>query len=163
MMKKKVITSALGLVALVALGSAFSAPVNSIGQTTSKSDVLTTKQAKKSLAKTTSNKSAQTASTQSASTQAASSNSFDIMSIMSNVSMSQVKAAAVNQTKAASLIQSNSSLTAAQSQKIAKELFTNSKYNTLRTALASGNLLSAYSAYTKLSNDGTIAQLQAMI
>ena len=60
-------------------------------------------------------------------------------SVLGKKKMSQIMSAAKDQQKAASLIQSSSSLTKAQSQKAAQEIFSNSSYAGLRNSISDGN------------------------
>jgi len=74
--------------------------------------------------------------------------------------MSEIMAAAKSQKKTASLIEDSSSLTRAQSQKAAQEIFSNDEYSGLRKAINDGNWYQAYQQYQKLSNNGELNQLQ---
>lgn len=81
-------------------------------------------------------------------------------SVLGKKKMSQIMSAAKDQNKAASLIQDSSSLTQAQSQKAAQEIFSNDEYEGLRNAISSGNWYQAYQQYQKLNSNGDLTQLQ---
>ncbi|KRK75864.1 hypothetical protein FC67_GL000796 [Companilactobacillus alimentarius DSM 20249] len=81
-------------------------------------------------------------------------------SILGKKKMSEIMAAAKSQKKTASLIEDSSSLTRAQSQKAAQEIFSNDEYSGLRKAINDGNWYQAYQQYQKLSNNGELNQLQ---
>jgi len=84
-------------------------------------------------------------------------------SVLDKKKMSEIMASAKNQQKAATMIESSSSLSKEQSQKAAQEVFTNSDYNSLRSAISNGNWYQAYQQYQKLSDNGDITQLQQTI
>lgn len=81
-------------------------------------------------------------------------------SVLGKKKMKQLMSAADSQSQTASLIADSSSLSKEQSQKVAQEVFSNSQYDGLRTAISQGNWYQAYQQYQKLSNDGQINQLQ---
>lgn len=81
-------------------------------------------------------------------------------SVLGKKKMSQIMSAAKDQQQTATLIQDSSSLTPAQSQKAAQEIFSNDECNGLRTAISDGNWYQAYQQYQKLSESGAISQLQ---
>lgn len=81
---------------------------------------------------------------------------------MKNTKMSTVISAANNEDKAAQLIQQTSSLSAPEAQKVAHEIFTNSKYTPLRASLSSGNWVQVYQQYQILSKNGSLNDLKSL-
>lgn len=74
--------------------------------------------------------------------------------------MSDIMKAAENQNKAATELHNNTSLSSSESKKVAKEIFSNSKYDKLRQSVNDGDWYSAYSQYKSLSNNGSIDELK---
>lgn len=156
-------TSAVGLLTLILIGSAFTAPFNnSQSSATINKGVVSQKVAKKTAARVKAQstpkveKSETTAKTEAASTN----DSGSVFSKLTSISPAKIKSAAKSQSKAASLIQSETTLTQAQSQKAAQEIFTGSQYTALRSDLSSGNWLGAYGQYQQLSSNGSLKALQ---
>jgi len=81
-------------------------------------------------------------------------------SVLGKKKMSQIMSAASDQNQAANLIENSSSLSKAQSQTAAQEIFSNDAYSGLRSAISSGNWYQAYQQYQKLSSNGQLNQLQ---
>lgn len=172
--KKKVFSSSLGLLMIFLLGSAFVAPLNnSKSETTKHNDVVSSKIAKKTARTIKSIKEGQNKDDKDgksvevekpvvqAANQADSSD--DTLTKIKNLSPSKIKTAASSESKAAEMIQSQTNLSASQSQKAASELFSDSKFSNLRSDINSGNWIGAYAQYQKLSHDGSIKELQASL
>lgn len=170
--KKKVFSSSIGLLVLFLMASAFAAPLTNSKSETTHNDVVSKKVAKKT-AKQLNKKSTKKSSkvtiekpatnnneAQKPATQAASSNSGSYLSKISSISPSKIKSAAEDESQAAQLIQTETGMSSAKSQQAATELFSNSKYTDLRNDITSGNWFGAYAQYQKLSNDGSLEQLQ---
>lgn len=82
---------------------------------------------------------------------------------LNKTKMSTIMKAANNQEEAAQLIEQSSDLSKSASEKAAKEIFTNDKYQGIRSALSNGDWVQTYQQYQKLSNDGSISQLKQSI
>lgn len=186
----KVYTSALGLLTVFLLGSAFTSPLGSSqSSTTSHNDVMTRKVAKRTLRQSFKMESkaaephrqdqkddsnvkvaAPKTETKTGNQETSNSNKSDdssdssgYLSKISSISPSKVKAAANDKTEAAQLIQSQTGMNQSQSQRAAQELFIDDKYSELREDLSNNNWLGAYQQYQKLSNDGSLKELQASL
>ncbi|AKP67731.1 hypothetical protein [Companilactobacillus ginsenosidimutans] len=160
---KKVTSAVLGILTLALLGTAFTAPLNdSFGSQMSNNDVVTRKNAKlsKPVKKPSKVKDVEVKAPQQAKTESASTSPASVLSKLGSISTSKVKSAAKDEAQAAQLIQTETGMTAAKSEAAAQVVFSNAKYSALRSDLSSGNWIGAYQQYSKLSSDGTIAQLQ---
>ncbi|MFD1417791.1 hypothetical protein [Companilactobacillus keshanensis] len=82
---------------------------------------------------------------------------------LKNTKMSDIMKSAGNQSKAAKTLNENTTLSSSDSKKVAKEVFSNSKYAGLRKSVGDGNWYSAYNQYRSLSNDGSITELKNSI
>lgn len=170
--KRKVFSSSLGLVTIFLLGSAFVAPLNnSKSETTKHNDVVSSKVAKRTAKTIKSIKNDKNKDSKKddkevkvekpvVQSTAKSDDSDDTLSKIRSLSPSKIKTAASNESKAAEMIQSQTGLSTAQSQKAASELFSDSKFSSLRNDINKGNWIGAYAQYQKLSHDGSIKQLQ---
>ena len=151
--KKKIIWSIiLGIVLLLVLAVVFFFPLNNTVRNITGNDTPTDQVVKSQLVKRVEAEKNGDASHDKKITEAA--------QALEATKMSTVMSAADNQKQAAQLIQDSSSLSKTQSQQTAKELFTNDKYATLRSDIASGDWYSAYNEYKKLSDDGAITALK---
>ncbi|WP_125715379.1 DUF4234 domain-containing protein [Companilactobacillus kedongensis] len=82
---------------------------------------------------------------------------------LKNTRMSDIMKSAGDQSKAAKTLHENTALSSADSKKVAKEVFSDSKYDDLRKSVSDGNWYSAYNQYRSLSNDGSITELKNSI
>lgn len=175
---KKVVSASLGLVTLMLVGSAFTAPLD-IGKSESNINkgVVTKKAAR--IQKNNLNKDvkqpkatkdqakkvkvAEATTVQKQANQTSSSANSSYLAKFQSISPSKVKTAASDQQQAAQLIQSETGITSEKAQKAASELFNNSEFTDIRNDLSSGNWLSAYVQYQKLSNSGALKQLEQSV
>lgn len=80
---------------------------------------------------------------------------------LSDTKMATIMNAAKTEQGTAKLLNSSTTLGPQKSQRIAKEMFTNDKYEGLRTAMSNGNWVQAYNQYQKLSKDGSLTELRS--
>ncbi|AKP67737.1 hypothetical protein [Companilactobacillus ginsenosidimutans] len=150
--KKPVLFTILGIVLILVLGVVFFVPLNNATRSATGSDTPTDRLIKHELVKKV--KSNKTGDPD----QDAKVDKY--ADKLQETKMSEIMAAANNQAKAAKLIQSTSNLSKPAADKAAQEIFTNNKFNSIRSSMSQGDWVQTYLQYRTLSKDGTLSALK---
>ena len=153
--KKPILFTLLGIVIVIVLCLVFFVPLNNglrsaTGQDTPTDKIIKSELAKKITANKTGNAQHDAAVEQAANK-------------LQDTKMSTIMKSANNEQDAAKLIQQTSTLSPAQSQKAAHEIFTNDKFTPLRNAMGSGNWVQTYQQYRQLSGNGSLTELKQAV
>jgi hypothetical protein len=153
--KHPVLYSILGIVVLIILGIVFFVPINNGIRSATGNDTPTDKVIKDQLVKKV--KAGKTGSPEEDAKIDKSAAALD------KTKMSKIMAAANDKAQAAKLIQESSNLSQPASEKAADEIFSNSKFDSIRSAMSDGDWYKVYSQYQDLSGNGTLSQLKQSV